>query len=81
VVEGSQLGGRVLLRRLRDVGVPHSLRYLEGRGAASGSHWTEFLTALREALASPQAIACACDGARWAFDILLTRYRRLGLLP
>ena len=80
VVEGSQLGGRVLLRRLRDAGVPHSLRYLEGRGAATGSHWTEFLAALRAALATPQAIASACEGARWAFDILLARYRRLGLL-
>ena len=81
VVEGSQLGGRVLLRRLRDGGVPHSLRYLEGRGAATGSHWTAFLTALRVSLATPQALASACEGARWAFDILLTRYRRLGLLP
>lgn len=80
VVEGSQLGGRVLLRRLRDAGVPHSLNYLEGHGATTGAHWMTFLTALRSALSTPRAIASACEGACWAFDILLARYRRLGLL-
>lgn len=80
VAEGSQLGGRVLLQRLRQAGVLAPLRYLEGRGAATGAHWSAFLRGARAALASPADTARACEGARWAFDDLLARFRRQGLL-
>lgn len=78
VVEGSQLGGRVLLRRLRQAGVSAPLRYLQGRGADTGARWNAFLQALRVALASPGQQAAACAGACWAFEDLLARYRRGG---
>ncbi len=80
VVEGSQLGGQVLLRRLRQAGLAHGLRYLEGRGAATGAHWGAFLKALRASLTEPADVAAACAGAHWAFDTLLARFRRLGVL-
>ncbi len=80
VAEGSQLGGRVLLQRLRQAGVLAPLRYLEGRGAATGAHWSGFLQGARAALASPADTARACEGACWAFDDLLARFRRQGLL-
>lgn len=80
VVEGSQLGGRVLLKRLHGAGVQAPLRYLQGRGAGTGAHWQSFLQALRVALAMPQDLAAAQDGARWAFEDLLARFARRGLL-
>lgn len=80
VAEGSQLGGRVLLQRLRQAGVVAPLGYLQGRGAATGAHWSAFLQAARAALAAPADTARACEGACWAFDDLLARFRRLGLL-
>ncbi|KQP17639.1 biliverdin-producing heme oxygenase [Pseudorhodoferax sp. Leaf267] len=80
VVEGSQLGGQVLLRRLRQSGVDHGLRYLQGRGEATGAHWGAFLKALRARLTQPAEIAAACRGACWAFEDLLARMRRAGLL-
>lgn len=80
VVEGSQLGGQVLVRRLRHAGVDHPLAYLQGRGAETGAHWRDFLTALRAALARPDEIAAACRGASWAFDDLLARFRARGVV-
>lgn len=81
VVEGSQLGGRVLHQRLRRAGVDAPLRYLEGRGAGTGSHWNGFLQALRAALVQPADVAAASAAARWAFEDLLARFRHRGLLP
>jgi heme oxygenase len=78
VVEGSQLGGRVLYQRLRRAGVTAPLRYLEGRGPGTGAHWNSFLHALRAALVAPDDVAAACAGACWAFEDLLARFRRHG---
>lgn len=78
VVEGSQLGGRVLYQRLRRAGVSAPLRYLEGRGPGTGAHWQGFLQALRAALAQPADVAAASDAARWAFEDLLSRFQRGG---
>lgn len=78
VVEGSQLGGRVLHQRLRRAGVRAPLRYLEGRGAGTGAHWQGFLQALRAALVQPADVAAAGDAACWAFEDLLARFRRGG---
>jgi heme oxygenase len=81
VVEGSQLGGRVLHQRLRRAGVAVPLRYLDGRGADTGAHWHRFLQALRAALARPDDVAEASGAACWAFEDLLGRFRRHGLVP
>ena len=80
VVEGSQLGGQVLLRRLRQAGVDDELRYLQGRGEAIGPHWRAFLQLLRARLIRAEDIASACRGACWAFEDLLARFRQSGLL-
>jgi heme oxygenase len=71
VIEGSQLGGTVLYRRLHETLAPHPLRYLSGDGVAPGSRWKTFIDAMRAQLHTPHEIARACDGAKDAFDRLL----------
>lgn len=68
VVEGSQLGGQVLYRRLAPHLAPHPLRYLQGDGAGTGTRWKSFMALLRAHLVSAAAVAAACDGARAAFQ-------------
>ncbi len=80
VVEGSRLGGRVLLVRLRQAGVDHPMDFLQGEGADTGARWTRFLAALRAALATPEQVSAACQGACGAFDDVLARMQSAGLL-
>lgn len=77
VIEGSQLGGAVLYKRLAAALAPHPLNYLRGNGSP-GPHWQRFIAALRAAVVGPEQIADACEGAREAFDrlISLNRARR-----
>jgi heme oxygenase len=71
VIEGSQLGGAVLFKRLRGALAPHPLTYLGADGAAVGARWQQFLVQLRADVTSPCAVADACAGACDAFDRLL----------
>lgn len=71
VIEGSQLGGAVLYRRLRETLNPHPLRYLRAGDAGPGPRWTAFINGLRLAVREPAAIASACAGAGDAFDRIL----------
>ncbi|MES2758796.1 MAG: biliverdin-producing heme oxygenase [Pseudomonadota bacterium] len=71
VVEGSQLGGAVLFKRLRGALAPHPLTYLGADGAAVGARWQHFLAELRADVTTPCAVADACAGACDAFDSLL----------
>lgn len=71
VVEGSQLGGQVLYRRLKDGLQPLTLDALRGLGADTGAHWKQFIQALHQAVQEPAAIAAACEGACWAFSLLI----------
>lgn len=72
VVEGSQLGGAVLYKRLAGQLSPHPLRYLRGAGEAGpGPRWRAFMLALREEVNTPQASIEACAGACDAFDRIL----------
>jgi heme oxygenase len=72
VIEGSQLGGRALLRKLAPRLAPHRPRLLAGGGAdVQSTRWHEFLDALRREVRTPSAIAQACAGARFAFDRIL----------
>ncbi|MGA0572574.1 biliverdin-producing heme oxygenase [Variovorax sp. VNK109] len=75
VVEGSQLGGQVLYKRLAASLAPLSLAYLQGRGPETGAHWRSFLEALKAHADTPQDIALACDGARWAFATIIELHR------
>ncbi|WP_229259803.1 biliverdin-producing heme oxygenase [Duganella aquatilis] len=71
VIEGSQLGGAVLYKRLAERLAPHPLAYLRGEGSP-GPRWQQFLAALRGAVVTPAQIEQACQGARQAFDSLIT---------
>ena len=72
VVEGSQLGGTVLYKRLAAQLAPHPLRYLRGAGEdGPGPRWRAFMLALRAEVRSEQDIAEACAGACDAFDRIL----------
>jgi heme oxygenase len=70
VIEGSQLGGAVLYKRLAERLAPHPLNYLRGEGAPS-PRWQQFIAALRGAVTTAPQIEEACRGARLAFDSLI----------
>jgi heme oxygenase len=79
VVEGSQLGGAVMHRRLAPRLAPHPLRYFMVDGL--GARWREFVAQLGVALHDdPAAVAAAQRGAVAAFERLLARCG-LGLPP
>jgi heme oxygenase len=72
VVEGSQLGGAVLYKRLAEQLAPHPLRYLRGAGEGGpGPRWRGFMEALRAEVRSEGEVAEACAGACDAFDRIL----------
>ncbi|MFC4929979.1 biliverdin-producing heme oxygenase [Massilia sp. GCM10023247] len=72
VVEGSQLGGAVLYKRLSAQLAPHPLRYLRGTGEAGpGPRWRAFMAALRAQVQGEERVAEACAGACDAFDRIL----------
>jgi heme oxygenase len=70
VLEGSTLGGRIILRMLASRGVQDpSLAFLDPYGAQTGARWRGFLAVLaREADDNEERIAQACDGARSGFS-------------
>ncbi len=70
VIEGSQLGGAVLYKRLAERLAPHPLDYLRGEGNP-GPRWQQFIAALRGAVTTEAQIEEACRGARQAFDSLI----------
>jgi len=71
VIEGSQLGGKVLYGKLAGTLAPHPLRYLKGSEAGPGPRWRAFMLALKEHVKSPDEIADACEGACAAFESIL----------
>lgn len=75
VIEGAQLGGQVLHRRLAESLAPHPLGYLKGEGSATGRHWTAFLNNLRLQVVTPSQQEEACRGAVQAFEGLLHCFR------
>ena len=71
VIEGSQLGGKVLYGRLAEALAPHPLRYLRGADEGPGPRWRAFMQALRAEVTTPEQIADACAGTCAAFDSIL----------
>ncbi len=71
VIEGSQLGGKVLYGKLAERLAPHPLRYLRGTDEGPGPRWRAFMLALKEHVKTPDEIADACAGACAAFDSIL----------
>jgi heme oxygenase (biliverdin-IX-beta and delta-forming) len=76
VIEGSQLGGAVLYRRLHERLAPHPLRYLGQDGIPAGPRWQQFIRAMRNDVTTEAQIADACAGAADAFDALLALVSR-----
>jgi len=71
VIEGSQLGGAVLYKRLAAPLAPHPLRYLKGDASGPGPRWRAFMQGVREQVHTPEQIREACAGACAAFDAIL----------
>lgn len=71
VVEGAQLGGQVLARRLGPRVPAQALAYLGNGGEPPGPRWAAVLAALDAALCTAADVAEACDGACFAFDALV----------
>jgi heme oxygenase len=70
VIEGSTLGGRMILRALADVGVSHpALAFLDPYGAETGTRWRAFLAVLeRETAGDGGLVEEAVRGAVRGFD-------------
>lgn len=68
VVEGSQLGGEFLYKRLAQALSPHNLIYLQRK---EQGRWPAFLQCMAAELTTQETIDKACAGARDAFDALL----------
>ncbi len=68
VIEGSQLGGEFLYKRLSSRLAPRKLGYLQNK---QSGRWPAFLQALATSVITPQDIDTACAGAKDAFDALL----------
>lgn len=79
VIEGSMLGGSVLLRRLEQRLAPWPARYLRGYGSAGGEYWRQFVSALAEQVVGAEEIAQAADAAERAFDSLAGWLRAQGV--
>ena len=75
VIEGSQLGGQVMYRRLAEALAPHPLGYLRGAGSANVRTWPAFLADLRLHVITPVQQEAACRGAVQAFESLLHCFR------
>lgn len=71
VVEGSQLGGAVLYKRLAAALAPHPLAYLQPGADGPGPRWRAFTAALRAGVSGQAQIADACAGASAAFTHIL----------
>jgi heme oxygenase len=70
VVEGSQLGGRMMYKRLRHADPAHAYRYMAGYGEELGAMWKDFVDFLEETLLTQDDVRQACAGACDAFDTL-----------
>lgn len=68
VLEGSTLGGRVILRTLAERGMTGpDLAFFDPYGSETGARWRAFLAILAREVQDDDAIAAACAGAVRAF--------------
>ena len=80
VLEGSQLGGLAMHKRLAPKLAPHPMRYFQPVDAPDGlpAQWKEFVAQLAAALRDPAAVDSAKRGAVAGFETLIPRF---GLQP
>jgi heme oxygenase len=70
VLEGSSLGGRLILRDLRGRGADTTgLAFLDPYGDQTGAHWRALIAVLEHELATEAARAEACAGALATFAL------------
>nr|WP_277346326.1 biliverdin-producing heme oxygenase [Solimonas marina] len=79
VIEGAQLGGSVLARRLESRLAPWPMRWLRGYGDATGANWRAFLEHLQRDVSTPLQIEAAAHGACLAFDTLSSWFAARGI--
>lgn len=80
VLEGSQLGGASMFKRLGPRLAPHPMRYFQPVDAPEGlaAQWKDFVAQLAAALRDPAAVQAAQRGAVAGFETLMPRF---GLRP
>jgi len=80
VLEGSQLGGMAMHKRLAPKLAPHPMRYFQPVDAAEGlpAQWKDFVAQLAVVLRDPAAVGSAQRGAVAGFETLMPRF---GLEP
>jgi heme oxygenase len=78
VIEGSQLGGRMMAKRLEQAWPDRQFHYMAGYGPELGTMWKAFTTFLADELRSEADIAEAVAGACDAFDTLADWLRQQG---
>ncbi len=76
VLEGSQLGGAAMSRRLGPRLAPHPMRYFQPVDATESlaAQWKDFVAQLAAALHSPAAVDAAQRGAVAGFETLMPRF-------
>ncbi len=76
VLEGSQLGGASMFKRLGPRLAPHPLRYFQPVDAPEGlpAQWKDFVAQLAAALRDPAAVEAAQRGAVAGFRTLMPRF-------
>ena len=79
VLEGSTLGGQVLLRHLGPQLAPSEGRYLQGYGAETGAMWQRFSQALGTSLQTPSDLEHAIASARYTFGSLAQWFTARGI--
>lgn len=73
VIEGSTLGGQILLKRFKEtLGVSESEggKFFSGYGPETGVMWRRFLSVLNEELQTPEEIQAAVDSAKNTFQLM-----------
>ena len=71
VIEGAQLGGTVLAKKLAAHHGNLPLEYFNGEGASQGARWRLFVDTLNQEVKDCADIAAASRGACFAFERLL----------
>lgn len=76
VLEGSQLGGAMMFKRLAPRLAPHPMRYFQPVDAPEGlaAQWKDFVAQLAAALHDPAAVGAAQRGAVAGFETLMPRF-------
>ncbi|HWT72560.1 MAG TPA: biliverdin-producing heme oxygenase, partial [Oxalicibacterium sp.] len=78
VLEGSQLGGQVLAKRLKPALAPWPACWLEGYGQDVSVRWRSFLASLERHVDNGSSIAAASDAARQTFESLQSWFHLRG---